>query len=440
MEEQVETRKKKKRPVIERTDDGLVVNLMRHQLAAKNSPKQIAGIVGSRACGKSIYLSVEAFFEIMQGRRVLVMAQNYKALKINIFREICNRFREAGLTPEVNMSEMSIKFNQGELYGFTYEAIDSTRGMSEVSLLLLDELAYAPVNLLSTVTPCLRGAGGSRIRYGTSPKKGSIWNKWFKDPTIEKDMFTATMFDNTELDEEDYELQKKAIKDDQQYQQEIMGEILDDDVQFGIIKAIDYPTFKKQPFGIKRLGIDCAGSGADYNWFTVVDNTHIVDQYSVQVANTYDLFNAASDLIKKHDIRAVRIDVTGGFGNGVYDMLKRAFPNIDIVGINFGSGPSEKGKDKFANIRAEMYFNLVDKIKEEGFYVDDPRVKEELQFTTYDINNSGKTLLCPKSAIKELLGRSPDASDALALALYESGQLALTPQQSLNIAMRFACI
>lgn len=430
----MEDGKKQKHKVIERGPDGLRINLMKHQLAARGSEKQIAGLVGSRACGKSIYLSVEAFLEIVQGKRVIVMAQNYKSLKLNIFREIKNRFIEAGLEPDVNLSEMSIKYGKGELYGFVYSALDSTRGLTEVSLLLLDELAYAPANLLATVSPCLRGAGGSRIRFGTSPKKGSIWNKWFKDTSIEKDLFTATMFDNTELDEEDYELQKKAIKDEQQFRQEILGEILDDDVEFGIIKQLDYPTIRKPSSGIRRLGIDCAGSGADNNWFTVVDDTGILEQYYIQVANTFKMNSIATDLIRKWDVRRVSIDVTGGFGNGVYDMLTENNPGLNVIGVNFGQAPISKD---YLNARTEMYFNVAEWIKEKGFYVDDQRIREELQYMTYDINAAGKTFLCPKSTIKELLGRSPDASDALALALYDTGVTAISPAESLGIAMKF---
>lgn len=434
-----ETLERRKHKPIERLPDGsLQVNLMKHQRAAYASTKQIAGIAGSRSCGKTIYLSVEAFLALIQGKRVMVMAQNYKSLKLNIFREIKNRFQEAGLIPDVNSSDMTIKFGTGELIGFTYESIDSTRGMTEVSLLLLDELAYAPPNLLATVAPCLRGAGGSRIRFGTSPKKGSIWNKWFRDTSVEKDLFTATMFENTELDEEDYELQKKAIKDEMQYRQEILGEILDDDVEFGIIKATDYPMQRKAAHGIRKMGIDCAGSGADNNVFTVVDDAGILEEVKIQIADTFKMFSIAQELIKKWDIRRINIDVTGGFGNGAYDMLKANYKNIIINGVNFGGKP--KDEKRFVNARAEMYFDGTDRIRDDGFYVDDPMIKEELQFTTYDINSAGKVLLCPKSVIKELIGRSPDSADALMLALYDSDSMLLSPTESLNIAMQFATI
>lgn len=432
---------KKKRPVIERMPDGsLRVRLLPHQRAARSSTKQIAGLVGSRACGKSIYMSVEAFLEIIAGKRVIVMAQNYKSLKINIFREIVNRFREAGLTPTVNYSEMSIKWGKGELFGFTYAAIDSTRGATEVSLLLLDELAYAPPDLLATVSPCLRGADGSRIRFGTSPKKGSIWNKWFKDTSVEKDLFTATMFDNTELSEEDYELQKKAIKDDMQYRQEILGEILDDDVEFGIIHAADYPMQKLASAGIRRLGIDCAGSGCDNNVFVVSDTTGILDQVKIQIADTYRMFSQAKELIERFDVKFVAVDCTGGFGNGLYDMLQNAYKNttVKIHAVNFGS---KSTRPDYANARTDMYFNLVERIRDNGFWVGDPLIREELQYVTYDINAAGKTFLCPKSTIKALIGRSPDTADALALSQYDIiGEGELSPEESLDIAMSFVGI
>lgn len=429
---------KKKHKVIEKTEDGIQINLMKHQRAALNSKKQIAGIVGSRACGKTIYMSVEAFLEIVKGGRVLVLAQNYKSLKLNIFREIQNRFYEAGLKPEVNTSEMSIRFGNGELYGFTYEAIDSTRGLTEISLLLLDELAYAPVNLLSTVTPCLRGTEhGSRMRFGTSPKKGSIWNKWFKDPTVDKDMFTATMFENTELSEEDIELQKKAIKDEAQYQQEVLGVILDDDVQFGIIRVADYPTVRKAPCGQRRLGIDCAGSGADYNVFVVVDGSGILEKVKIQNADTFALFNTADRLIRDYEVKTVNIDCTGGFGNGLKDLLMMNRPGLLVYGINFGQKPKD---ETYLNARAEMYFNLASKIRDDGFFVDDVDVREELQYTTYEINAAGRTYIVPKQSIKELIDRSPDTADALALALYDSAESVISPSEALGIAMRFATI
>ena len=381
-----------------------------------------------------------AIEELIQGGKIILFAQDFRALMLTMFKEIQERFRECKLEPIVNNGLHSIKFGKGELYGFSYENIESVRGLSECSMLILDEFAIAPINILETVAPCLRGsARRKRIIFGTTPRKGSIWNKWFRNTEVDKDVFTATMYDNTELSEEDYKLQENAIKDDAAFQQEILGTILDDDVEFGIIRQLDYPLKRKENYGIRKMGIDCAGSGGDYNVFVVSDDNGILETVREQIADTYQLYNIANDLAKKWDVKRINIDCTGGFGNGLCDMLKHNVNNIAVNAINFAQKANNDAV--YLNARAEMYFNLADKIRA-GFYIDDDKIREELQYTTYQINGSGKTLLCPKSNIKELIGRSPDTSDALALALYDTGNIlnTLTPNQSLDIAMRFVDI
>lgn len=427
-----------KKPVFTRTVDEngkifIDCHLLPHQRDARKSTKQISGIVGGRGCGKSIFLSVMAVEEMVHGGKVILFAQDFGALMKTMFKEILERFRECGLTPQTNLQARTIKIGNGELYAYSYENIESVRGLSNCSMLILDEFAVAPINILETASPCLRGSvRPKRIIFGTTPRKGSIWNRWFRDTSVDKDVFTATMYDNTELDEEDYKIQEKAIKDENAFKQEILGTILDDDVEFGIIKQIDYPTFKKQPFGIHTMGIDCAGSGGDYNVFVVADNSSILEIVREQVADTYKLYNIANNLIQKYDIRRVNVDATGGFGNGLVDMLHHNKAGLIVNPINFGQKPKE---DIYVNARAEMYFNLSNKIRE-GFYIEDDKVKEELQYTTYQINGSGKTLLIPKDNIRELIGRSPDTSDALALALYDIETM--SPQESLNIAFNFS--
>lgn len=428
---------KQKHPVFTRNGDEIVCHLLPYQTAAKDSKKQIAGIVGGRGSGKSIFLSAMALFEIIQGGKVLLIAQTHKSLRLTLFQEIINRFAECELRPDVNYGEMSIKFGTGMLYGFSYENLEAVRGLSDVSMLMLDELALAPPQLFETVNPCLRGSTRrKRILFATTPRKGTIWNKWFQEDLEEKDIFTATMFDNTELDKEDIELQKKTIKDANAYRQEILGEILDDTVDFCIISPSDYPTNKQMPKGEKILGIDLSGYGADENIFVVSDESSIVEIVRIQIADTFKQYNIAKELIKKHNIKLVNLDASGGFGWGLTDLLKK--DNINVTAINFGQAAKEK--DKYANIRSEMYLNAAQKIRD-GFYVDNEELKQELAYTAYKITKTGKTILEPKATVKELLGHSPDLSDAFVLSLYKPDDIIYSsPMESLNIAMKFVGI
>lgn len=427
---------KEKHPVFTVEGNNIVCHFLPHQLKAKDSKQQITGIVGGRGCGKSIFLSAMALLEILQGGKVILFGSDFHTLIITLFGEIVKRFRECGLEPKVNYNDKSIAYGNGILYGFSYEAIDKVRGLSECSMLMLDELALAPANILEVATPCLRGSGRrTRILFATSPNKATVWNKWFRDKT-DKDIYTATMFDNTELSEEDIELQKKAIKDEQGYRQEILGEILDADVQFCVISRNEFPMHYKGQYGIRKLGIDCAGSGADYNVFVVVDDNGILDIRKEQHADTFSLFAIAKELIQKWNIKSVNIDVTGGFGNGIYDMLRMNYQNLIINGVNFGQ---KANKDCYANARAEMYFDMAEKVRN-GFYVNNEDIKDELSYTSYDVNGNGKTQLVKKDKIKELIGHSPDTTDAFCLALYECHDEYISPDESLSIAMKFVSI
>lgn len=426
-----------KKPVFTREDGVITCHLLKHQQAAANSKKKIAGIVGGRGCGKSIFLSAMIVKEMCQGGKIILFGQDFKALSFTLFKEIQDRFSECGLKPYVNNGNMTIKFNGGELYGFSYENVDSVRGLSECSLLVLDELALAPKNLFETVTPCLRGAKRpTRILFATTPKKGSIWNKWFKDESVDKDIFSATMFDLPDdiITPEEKELQRNTIKDPNAFQQEMLGVILDEEIEFCIISKLDYPTLRKPNAGIRKMGVDLAGYGADNNVFVVSDNSGILDIQKIQVADTWKLNSIADELIRKWDVKTVNLDCTGGYGFGLADTLKLN-SKITVNPINFGS--KAKQPDRYINTRTEMYMEAVDKIRN-GFYIDDDVIKEELSSISYSINGSGKTVLSPKADIKALIGRSPDTADALVLSLYElETEPMITSEEGLNIAMKF---
>lgn len=414
--------------------NNIEIKLLSHQLNALKSKAQIAGICGSRALGKTYYLSVEAMVSLVNQERCMIFAQNYKALTMNIFTEIMKRCEECGIKAELHNGNNTITYGKGIIFGFSYDNPDGCRGATEIHKLLLDELFYSPSDILAVAGPCLRGTGKeSKIRFASSPRKGSFWNRWIKE-NQDVEWWTGKMTDNTFLSNSDIELAKKAIKDPNMYKQEILGEILDDTAEFAIIHPNDFSTICNK--GNKyTMGIDCAGPGADNNAFVVTDGCSIIETDLVPIGNTFSLSNIATNLIKKYNISKVNIDITGSTVNGLYDMLKLRHGEEIIQGINFAQSAIEK--NKYANARAELYMNLAEKIRN-GFYIDDSEIKYALGVTQYSITNSGKILLQPKAEIKEIIGHSPDLCDALALALYNVDENVYYSQaKNLGIALKF---
>ena len=116
---------------------------------------------------------------------------------------------------------------------------------------------------------------------------------------------------------------------------------------------------------------------------------------------------------------AAFIDATGGFGSGWIDQLRLL--GKSPIGVQFAGEAHDKSR--YANKRAEMYFDAVEWIKRGGALPNSPELLAELTQTTYT-HKGDRLLLEPKDQIKIKLGRSPDIADAFALTFAEPIQSA----------------
>ena len=311
---------------------------------------------------------------------------------------------------------MTISFGKGIVYGYSYENCESCRGLTECKLLVLDELALAPADILAIAGPCCRGNFVPKIRFCSTPRKGSVWDKWGKDGIANDviDVFTAKMSDNTFLSKESLELSMNAITDDAMRRQEIYGEILDAYDDSCILKEIDFPlTHIDNSFNYPiKIGIDGSGQGRDKSVICIRKGNKIID---ISKYDKLDPFDCSSILKRKlhengftsDDVYEINIDM--GYGEGYYAVLRKEYDNVSLVPF-----ASRANNESYSNKRAEMYFNLAKAIRN-GLYIDDLQLREELLNTRYMLDKNDKYLLMPKSEIKLIINRSPDTADAVAL-------------------------
>lgn len=110
-----------------------------------------------------------------------------------------------------------------------------------------------------------------------------------------------------------------------------------------------------------------------------------------------------------------------GVGGGVVDILKCAgFVNNSTPLDN----PITRTKDNFDNLKSQCYFKLAEKMNSDEIYIDCPdnfrqMIIEELeQVKQKSVDNDGKKGIIPKDRVKQLIGRSPDFSDMLAMRMF----------------------
>ena len=125
------------------------------------------------------------------------------------------------------------------------------------------------------------------------------------------------------------------------------------------------------------------------------------------------------NLIDKFKPSLVNLDIIG-LGSGVYDRLielkyKQANP------INVQEKARGEDKEKFSNLRAEIYKNLSNKFENGEISIpDDLELIAQLSSIKYKINSRGQLQMESKEDMKKRGTKSPDKADALALAFMDS--------------------
>lgn len=137
-------------------------------------------------------------------------------------------------------------------------------------------------------------------------------------------------------------------------------------------------------------------------------------------------------------ITKAKVDSTG-IGWGLVELLKQAsskhapngprIHNSEIIGINFGAGPTPGYEKKYLNKRAEIWWSGRERCRPDVETWDlsevDDDVIAELNAPKYEIMDSfGKIKIESKKDVIKRLGYSPDNADALLLAFLETTTMA----------------
>jgi hypothetical protein len=114
------------------------------------------------------------------------------------------------------------------------------------------------------------------------------------------------------------------------------------------------------------------------------------------------------DLARKHLPETIHVDEIG-LGAGVLDRLVEL--GHPAVGINVAK--PARDKDRFENSRAELFWNLRERLEENDLSLpDDATLIEQLAAIRYEFTSRGRIKLESKSN----MASSPDRADAIALA------------------------
>jgi len=225
---------------------------------------------------------------------------------------------------------------------------------------------------------------------------------------------------------------KQWGEDSTAFQNRVLGEFADDSEE-GIIprswvllaqerwKDWDKKGRPSQA-GKKTLGVDVARAGEDKTVLAcreawVVSNIHVFSKLPTTAT--------AGHITRLHKGRSIHIEMDGGLGASVYDMLKEDgnVPHLKPITVSGKTYRKDKsGELSFLNVRAAMWWNLrelLDPDQGEGIALPpDIHLEADLVTPRWFMKRNAVIQLESKQDIKERLGRSTDYADAVCLAFW----------------------
>jgi hypothetical protein len=177
---------------------------------------------------------------------------------------------------------------------------------------------------------------------------------------------------------------------------------------------------KVEPFGEKRLGVDMAEGGGDYNAFVLrtANYTTVLIKYRNQ-----DTMLIPGHLINIHrelEMRDENIFMdTIGVGKGPYDRLVEQ--HYSPTSVKFSEKPDDEAQ--FANLKAECFWRLKQWIHNGGC-LDPSDDWKQLGDIKYKVDSSGRIQIISKDELRKEGKASPDVADALAMTFARKSVMA----------------
>jgi hypothetical protein len=169
------------------------------------------------------------------------------------------------------------------------------------------------------------------------------------------------------------------------------------------------------------ISADIARYGSDKMVIIVWSGFRVIEIFTLDKSSITETADAIKKLMLKHKVPLSNVVADeDGVGGGVVDIVRcKGFVN------NSKALKEESINVEYQNLKTQCYYKLAELIQSNKLYVDcidadvQDTISKELEQVKRDkIDQDGKLRILPKEKVKELIGHSPDYSDALAMRFY----------------------
>ena len=394
---------------------------------------------GAAGGGKSFLLCCYSIITCLQypGVRGLIGRSKLDALKkttLNTFFDVCNQWNiKSGEHYNYNAQSNIITFYNGseiilkDLFLYPSDANFDSLGSLELTFACIDEA--------NQITEKAKNVLSSRLRYkldeynlipklymSCNPAKGWVYNNFYKpnrDNTLpnHQKFIQALVSDNKHISKH-YEEQLQKL-DEISKARLLRGDWEYDDSNDTLINydSIINMFSNIVPTGEKYITADIARYGKDKTCIFFWNGLQVSQIVVLELSSMVDVANKIKEIQQREGVRLSNIIVDeDGVGGGAKDILRcKGFQN---------NSKAVRGEN-YQNLKTQCYYKLADLINrgQIGVSTNDIKFKEliiqELEMVKRtNIDKDSKLSILSKDKVKDLIGRSPDYSDALMMRMY----------------------
>ena len=357
-----------------------------------------------------------------------------KKTTFNTFLEVCETWNlKAGKHYNFNGGSNIVSFyNRSEIILKDLFLYPSDRNFDNLGSL---EITGAFIDEANQITEKAKNIVASRMRYklddfGIIPKllmtcnpaKNWVYTQYYRPSKEGKQKphrkFIQSLVDDNEYISKYYKTQLQTL-DELSKQRLLFGNWEYDASKDNLIEydAIINMFSQKGIQGEKYISCDVARYGSDRTVVMLWQGLHVKKIRTLLKSSVNEVVDVVRQMQQEEQVNLRNIIVDeDGVGGGVKDYLRcQGFVN---------NARPIKGEN-YQNLKTQCYYKLADLINKGQIGIDceDISIKNNIieeceQIRMKDADKDNKLQMLPKDMVKDIIGRSPDYSDALAMRMY----------------------
>lgn len=357
-----------------------------------------------------------------------------KKTTFNTFLEVCEQWNlKSGKHYNFNGGSNIVTFyNRSQIILKDLFLYPSDRNFDNLGSL---EITGAFIDEANQITEKAKNIVASRMRYKLddynlipkmlmtcNPAKNWVYTQYYRPSKEGKQKphrkFIQSLVDDNEYISKYYKTQLQTL-DELSKQRLLFGNWEYDSTKDSLIEydAILNMFEQKGSDGQKYISCDVARFGSDKTVIMYWEGLTLKKIRTLLKSSVNEVVEAVRQLQQDNQVNLTNIIVDeDGVGGGVKDYLRcKGFVN--------NSRPLKK--ENYSNLKTQCYYKLADLINkgQVGILCNDITIKNSIieeceQVRTKDADKDNKLQIIPKETIKDIIGRSPDYADALAMRMY----------------------